>query len=85
MALCAAHREEGAALQLERLSAHQVNDVWADFMHLPAVPLLHRIFVQRIEVFMSAVQEQDSEREDSTEGFFQMCGEWQSFRICWNL
>ena len=61
MALCAAHREEGAALQLERLSAHQVNDVRTDLMHLSAVPLLHGIFVQRIEVFMIAVQEQDSE------------------------
>ena len=59
VALCAAHCEEGAALQLERLPAHQVNDVRADFMHLSAVPLLHGIFVQSIEVFMIAVQEQE--------------------------
>ena len=63
MALRTAHCEERAALQLERLPAHQVNDVRANSMHLSAVPLLHRIFVQRIEVFMIAVQEQDSKRQ----------------------
>ena len=63
VALCAAHREEGAALQLERLTAHQVNDVRTDLMHLSAVPLLHRIFVQSIEVFMIAVYEQDRKRQ----------------------
>ena len=59
VALCAAHREEGAALQLECLSAHQVDDVRTDLMHLSTVPLLHRIFVQSIEVFVIAVHEQD--------------------------
>ena len=63
MALCAAHCEERAALQLERLTAHQVNDVRANSMHLSSVPFLHGIFVQHIEVFMIAVQEQDSERQ----------------------
>ncbi len=55
VALCAAHREEGAALQLERLPARQVNDVRADFVYFAAVPFLHGIFVQGIEVFVIAV------------------------------
>ena len=38
VALCAAHCEERAALQLKRLPAHQMDDVWADFMHLSTVP-----------------------------------------------
>ena len=63
MALCAAHREEGAVLQIERLPAHQVNDVRTDLMYLSAVPLFHRIFIQRIEVFVIAVHEQNRKRQ----------------------
>ena len=63
MALRTAHREEGAALQLERLPAHQVNDVWADFMHLPSVPLLDGVLVQGIEIFMVSVHKQDGKRQ----------------------
>ena len=63
MALCAAHCEERAALQLERLAAHQVNDVRANSMHLSSVPFHHGIFVQRIEVFMIAVHEQNRKRQ----------------------
>ena len=63
VALCAAHREERAALQLECLPAHQVNDVRTDFMHLSAVPLLHGIFIQRVEVFMVAVHKQNCKRQ----------------------
>ena len=64
MALCAAHREEGAALQLERLPAHQVDNVRTDLIHPSAVPLFQRMFVQRIEVFMIAVHEQNRKRQD---------------------
>lgn len=63
MALCAAHREEGAALQLERLPAHQVDNVRTDLIHPSAVPLFQRMFVQRIEVFMIAVHEQNRKRQ----------------------
>lgn len=63
MALCAAHREERAALQLERLSTHQMYDVRADFMYLPTAPLFHGIFVQSIKVFMISVYEQDRKRQ----------------------
>ena len=64
MALCAAHCEEGTALQLERLPTHQVNDVWADFMHHSAVPLLHWIFLQSVKVLVIAVHEQNRKRQD---------------------
>lgn len=63
MALCAAHCEEGTALQLERLPTHQVNDVWADFMHHSAVPLLHWIFLQSVKVLVIAVHEQNRKRQ----------------------
>ena len=54
-ALCAAHREEGAALQLERLSTHQMDDVWTDFMHFSAVPSPHGIFVQSAKILVIAL------------------------------
>ena len=63
VALRTAHCEEGTVLQLKRLTAHQVNDVRADLMHVSAVPLFHGIFVQRIEVFVIAVYEQDCKRQ----------------------
>ena len=63
MALCAAHHEEGAALQLERLPARQVNDVQADFVYFAAVPLLHGIFAQSIKVFMVSIHEQNRKRQ----------------------
>ena len=63
MALRTAHREESAALKLKHLPAHQVDDVRADFMHHSAVPLFQRMFVQRIEVFMIAVHEQNRKRQ----------------------
>ena len=63
MALCAAHCEEGAALQLERLPAHQMDDMWTNFLHFPAVPLLHGIFAQSIKVFMVSIHEQNRKRQ----------------------
>lgn len=63
MALSTSHREKRAALQLERLPAHQMDDMWTDFMHLSAVPLLHGIFIQRVEVFVIAVYEQNRKRQ----------------------
>lgn len=50
-------------MQLERLPAHQMDDMWTDFMHLSAVPLLHGIFIQRVEVFVIAVYEQNRKRQ----------------------
>ena len=40
-----------------------MDDMWTDFMHLSAVPLLHGIFIQRVEVFVIAVYEQNRKRQ----------------------
>ena len=63
MALRAAHREERSALQLERLSAHQMENMRAYSVNLPSVPLLDGVFVQGIEIFMVSVYKQDGKRQ----------------------
>ena len=57
VAFCAAHGEEAAALQLEDLTARQMQYMRANAMHLAAVPIVHRISFQRVIVFMIAADE----------------------------
>ena len=57
MAFCAAHGEEAVTLQLEDLTAHQVQLMRANAMHLAAVPIVHRISFLRVIVFMVAADE----------------------------
>ena len=57
VAFCAAHGEEAAALQLEDLTAHQVQNMGTNAMHLAAVPLCHGVSRQRVIVFMVAADE----------------------------
>ncbi len=57
VAFCAAHGEEAAALQLEDLTAHQVQHMRTNTVYLAAVPLRHRVSFQRVIVFMVAADE----------------------------
>ena len=57
VAFCAAHGEEAVTLQLEDLTAHQVQHVRPNAMHLAAVPLCHGVSRQRVIVFMVAADE----------------------------
>ena len=57
MAFCAAHREEAVTLQLEDLTAHQVQHMRPNAMHLAAVPLGNRVSFQRVIVFVVAADE----------------------------
>ena len=61
MTFCAAHGEEAAAIQLEDLTAHQVQHVRPNAMHLAAVPLCNRVSRQRVIVFMIAADEYQRE------------------------
>ena len=61
MAFCAAHSEEAAALQLEDLTAHQVQNMGTNTVYLTAVPLHHWISFQRVIVFMVAADEYQRE------------------------
>ena len=61
VAFCAAHGEEAAAIQLEDLTAHQVQHVRPNAMHLAAVPLCNRVSRQRVIVFMIAADEYQRE------------------------
>ena len=61
VAFCAAHGEEAAALQLEDLTAHQVQHMRANAMYLAAVPLRYGISFQRVIVFMVAADESQCE------------------------
>ena len=63
MALRAAHREERSALQLERLPAHQMENVRAYSVNRSTAPLLDGVFVQSIEIFMVSVHKQDGKRQ----------------------
>ena len=58
MTFCAAHGEEAVTLQLEDLTAHQVQNMGTNAMHLAAVPIVHRISFQRVIVFMIPTYEQ---------------------------
>ena len=57
MAFCAAHGEEAVTLQLEDLTAHQVQHMRANAVYLAAVPLGNRVSFQRVIVFMVAADE----------------------------
>lgn len=57
MAFGTAHRKEAVTLQLEDLTAHQVQHMRPNAMNLAAVPLRHRVTLQCIIVFMVAADE----------------------------
>jgi len=57
VAFCAAHGEEAVTLQLEDLTAHQVQHMRADAVYLAAAPLRHGVSFQRVIVFMVAADE----------------------------
>lgn len=57
MAAGPAHGEEAAALYLEYLTAHEVQDMRADAVYLSAAPILHGVSLQRVEVFVVAADE----------------------------
>ena len=57
MAFGTAHRKEAVTLQLEDLTARQVQHMGADAVYLSAVPLRHRVSFQRIIVFVVAADE----------------------------
>ena len=57
VAFCAAHGEEAAALQLEDLTAHQVQHMRANAVYLAAVPLRYGVSRQRVIVFVVAADE----------------------------
>lgn len=63
MAFCAAHGEEAVTLQLEDLTAHQVQHMRANAVYLAAVPLGNRVSFQRVIVFMVAADEGKCERQ----------------------
>ena len=54
---CAAHGEEAVALQLEDLTARQVQNMGTNTVYLAAVPIVHGVSFQRIIVFMVAADE----------------------------
>ena len=57
MTFCAAHGEEAAALQLEDLTAHQVQNMGTNTVYLTAVPLCRGVSFQRVIVFVVAADE----------------------------
>ena len=57
----AAHGEDFAAIQREKLAAHQVDDVVRHAVYLAAVPQLHRILVQQAEILVVAIDKQRGE------------------------
>ena len=57
----AAHGEERVSLQFKYLPPQQMDDMRADELHLPAVPLLHRELFQTVEVLMIAGDKQHRE------------------------
>ena len=61
VAFCAAHGKEAAALQLEDLTAHQVQHMRSNAMHLAAAPLRYGVSRQRVIVFMIAADEYQRE------------------------
>lgn len=56
VALCAAYREKGAALQVEDLSAHQVKYMEPNNLHLTTMPSFYGVIFQCIVVFMIPLQ-----------------------------
>ena len=54
MAFCAAHGKEAAAIQLEDLTAHQVQHMRANAVYLAAVPLRYGVSRRRVIVFVVA-------------------------------
>lgn len=61
MALCTTHDEDLVAVDGVDLTAHQVNDVFSDELHLAAIPFSDRILFQQVVVFMVAIKEQDGD------------------------
>ncbi len=61
MAFCATHGKEAAAIQLEDLTAHQVQNMGTNTVYLTAVPLHRWISFQRVIVFMVAADEYQRE------------------------
>ena len=57
VAFCAAHGEEAVTLQLEDLTAHQVQNMGTNTVYLTAVPLRNRVSFQRVIVFVVAADE----------------------------
>ena len=57
MAFCATHGKEAAAIQLEDLTAYQVQHMRTNAMHLATVPLRHGVSFQRVIIFMVAADE----------------------------
>ena len=57
MAFGTAHGEEAAALQLEDLAAHQVQNMGTNAVYLAAVPLRHGVSFQRVIVFVVTADE----------------------------
>ena len=64
VAFCTAHGEEAVTLQLEDLTAHQVQNMGTNAVYLAAVPLRHGVSFQRVIVFMVAADE--GKREGQT-------------------
>ena len=61
VAFCTAHGEEAVTLQLEDLTAHQVQNMGANTVYLAAVPIVHGVSFQRVIVFMVAADEDQRE------------------------
>ena len=62
VAFCAAHGEEAVTLQLEDLTAHQVQHMRTNAVYLATVPLRHGVSFQRVIVFMVTIYEGHRER-----------------------
>ena len=63
MAFRPAHGEEVITFQLEDLSPHQVQDMRANTVYLPAVPTFHRISFQCVVVLMIPADKGQRERK----------------------
>ena len=57
VAFCAAHGEEAVTLQLEDLTAHQVQNLGTNTVYLTVVPLCRGVSFQRVIVFVVAADE----------------------------
>ena len=61
MAFSAAHSEEAVPLQPEHLAAEQMDHMGPDALYLSAVPVLHRILCQKVEILVVTGYEQQRE------------------------
>ena len=61
MAFCAAHGEKAFALDIKKLSSHKVDNAWGDSVYLSAMPIFHRVSVQKVEILVIAVNKEGGE------------------------